>query len=93
MIYGKENINEELNIAGKKFNFSVAPFSFFQTNTKATKVLYNTIIELLQPQKQDTLLDMYCGMGTIGISLCNHVKSVVGVEQIETSVESAKKMH
>ncbi len=91
LLYGKENINEELNIAGKKFNFSVAPFSFFQTNTEATEVLYNTIIELLQPQKQDTLLDMYCGTGTIGISLCNHVKSVVGVEQIETSVESAKK--
>jgi 23S rRNA (uracil-5-)-methyltransferase RumA len=90
LLYGKENINEELNIAEKNFKFSVAPFSFFQTNTKATEVLYNTIIELLQPQKQDTLLDMYCGTGTIGISLCNHVKSVVGVEQIESSIESAR---
>ena len=68
----------------------MSPFSFFQTNTKATEVLYNTIIELLQPQKQDTLLDMYCGTGTIGISLCNHVKHVVGVEQVESSVENAK---
>ena len=90
LLYGKENISEELNIAGKIFKFSVSPFSFFQTNTKATEVLYNTIIELLQPQKQDTLLDMYCGTGTIGISLCNHVKHVVGVEQVESSVENAK---
>lgn len=90
LLYGKENISEELNIAGTNFKFSIAPFSFFQTNTKATEVLYNTIIELLQPQKQDTLLDMYCGTGTIGISLSNHVKSVVGVEQVVSSIESAK---
>ena len=74
----------------KKFKFSIAPFSFFQTNTKATEVLYNTVIDLLQPDKQDTLLDMYCGTGAIGICLSPHVKSVIGVEQVEESIESAK---
>ncbi|MCR4663094.1 MAG: 23S rRNA (uracil(1939)-C(5))-methyltransferase RlmD [Endomicrobiaceae bacterium] len=90
LLYGNENITETLTIAEQKFNFSVAPFSFFQTNTKATEVLYNTVIELLQPDKQDTLLDMYCGTGAIGICLSPHVKSVVGVEQVEASIESAK---
>lgn len=90
LLCGNENITETLNVAGQKFNFSVAPFSFFQTNTKATEVLYNTVIELLQPDKQDTLLDMYCGTGAIGICLSPHVKSVVGVEQVEESIESAR---
>ena len=90
LLYGNENITETLTAADKQFNFSVAPFSFFQTNTKATEVLYNTVLELLQPDKQDTLLDMYCGTGAIGICLSPHVKSVVGVEQVEASIESAK---
>ena len=90
LLYGNENISETLTVADKQFNFSIAPFSFFQTNTKATEVLYNTVIELLQPDKQDTLLDMYCGTGAIGICLSPHVKSVVGVEQVEASIESAK---
>ena len=90
LLYGNENITETLTVAKKQFIFSIAPFSFFQTNTKATEVLYNTVIELLQPNKQDTLLDMYCGTGAIGICLSPHVKSVVGVEQVEESIESAK---
>lgn len=90
LLYGNENITETLTVADKNFKFSIAPFSFFQTNTKATEVLYNTVIELLQPDKQDTLLDMYCGTGAIGICLSPHVKSVVGVEQVEESIESAK---
>ena len=90
LLYGNENITETLTVANKKFKFSVAPFSFFQTNTKATEVLYNTVIELLKPDKQDTLLDMYCGTGAIGICLSPHVLSVVGVEQVEGSIESAK---
>jgi len=90
LLYGNENITETLTVANKKFNFSVAPFSFFQTNTKATEVLYNTVIELLQPDKDDTLLDMYCGTGAIGICLSPHVKAVIGVEQVAESIESAK---
>ena len=89
LLYGNENITETLTVGNNNFKFSVAPFSFFQTNTKATEVLYNTVIELLQPDKQDTLLDMYCGTGAIGICLSPHVKSVVGVEQVESSIESA----
>lgn len=90
LLYGNENITEILTVGNNAFKFSVAPFSFFQTNTKSTEVLYNTIIELLQPDKQDDLLDMYCGTGAIGICLSPHVKSVVGVEQVEESIESAK---
>lgn len=90
LLYGKENITESLTVANKKFNFSIAPFSFFQTNTKGTEILYNTIIDVLQPKKQDTLLDMYCGTGAIGITVSPYVKSVVGVEQVESSINSAK---
>ncbi|MDD2523373.1 MAG: 23S rRNA (uracil(1939)-C(5))-methyltransferase RlmD [Endomicrobiia bacterium] len=90
LLYGKENITEKLTVANKTFNFSIAPFSFFQTNTKGTEVLYNKIIESLNPKEDETLLDMYCGTGAIGICVAPHVKNVVAVEQVEDSIISAK---
>lgn len=89
LLYGKENITENLNVGNKTFHFSVAPFSFFQTNTKGTEVLYNKILEFLKPEKNDILLDMYCGTGTIGICMAPHVKNVIAVEQSEDSIKSA----
>ena len=74
----------------KTLKFSIAPFSFFQTNTKATEVLYNAVIDCLDPAKEDTVLDMYCGTGAIGICAAPHVKHVVAVEQVEDSIKSAK---
>ncbi|MFA7074350.1 MAG: 23S rRNA (uracil(1939)-C(5))-methyltransferase RlmD [Endomicrobiaceae bacterium] len=90
LLYGKEDITEDLTVGNKTFHFSIAPFSFFQTNTKGTEVLYNKILEFLKPQKKDTLLDMYCGTGTIGICMAPHVKNVIAVEQSEDSIKSAK---
>lgn len=90
LLHGKENLDEILNVYGKTFCFSIAPFSFFQTNTKATEVLYDCIINFLNPQKNEILLDMYCGTGAIGICAASHVKYAAGVEQSEDSVTSAK---
>lgn len=90
LLYGKENITEKLTVANKTFNFSIAPFSFFQTNTKGTEVLYNKIIESLNPKENETLLDMYCGTGAIGICVAPHVKNVIAVEQVDDSIISAK---
>ncbi|MDR1086936.1 MAG: 23S rRNA (uracil(1939)-C(5))-methyltransferase RlmD [Endomicrobium sp.] len=90
LMYGKPFITEKLTVGGKDYFFNISPFSFFQTNSKGTEVLYNEILRLLNPSKEDILLDLYCGIGTIGISMANNVKKVVGIEQIEQAIDNAK---
>ncbi|AKL98095.1 23S rRNA (uracil(1939)-C(5))-methyltransferase RlmD [Endomicrobium proavitum] len=90
LLYGKENITEKLNVGAKDYFFNISPFSFFQTNSKGTEILYNEVLRLLNPSKQDELLDLYCGTGTIGISMAHRVQKVIGIEQIEQAVENAK---
>ncbi|MDD5021421.1 MAG: 23S rRNA (uracil(1939)-C(5))-methyltransferase RlmD [Endomicrobiaceae bacterium] len=90
LFFGNENITELLTVSDKTLKFSIAPFSFFQTNTKATEVLYNTVINCLNPKKDDIVLDMYCGTGAIGLCVAPHVKHVIAVEQVQDSIVSAK---
>lgn len=90
LLLGKENITEKLNVGGKDFYFTISPFSFFQTNSKGTEILYNEVLRQLNPSKDDILLDLYCGTGTIGICMAHKVKKVIGIEQVEQAIENAK---
>jgi 23S rRNA (uracil-5-)-methyltransferase RumA len=90
LLHGNSFIREKLNIDGKDFYFNISPFSFFQTNSKGTEVLYNQILKLLRPSKQDTLLDLYCGTGSIGLCVAQSVKRIVGVDIIPEAIASAK---
>jgi tRNA/tmRNA/rRNA uracil-C5-methylase (TrmA/RlmC/RlmD family) len=89
-MYGNPYITEKLSVGEKDYFFNISPLSFFQTNSKGTEVLYNEVLRLLNPSKEDVLLDLYCGTGTIGISMAHNVKKVVGIEQVEQSIENAK---
>jgi 23S rRNA (uracil-5-)-methyltransferase RumA len=91
LMCGKPFITERLNIGGKDYFFDISPFSFFQTNSKATEILYNEILRLLNPSKYCVLLDLYCGTGAIGISMAHNVKKVIGVEHIGQAIDNAKK--
>ena len=77
LMYGKPYITEKLSVGGKNYFFNISPLSFFQTNSKGTEVLYNEILRLLNPSKEDVLLDLYCGTGTIGISMAQNVKKLL----------------
>ena len=90
LMFGKPFITEKLNIGGKDYFFNISPFSFFQTNSKGTELLYNEVLRLLNPSKNDTLLDLYCGTGTIGISMAHGVKKVIGIEHVEQAIDNAK---
>lgn len=70
---------------------TLGPLSFYQVNTPSAEKLYRTARELAQLQPGDVLLDLYCGMGTIGLSMAEGVRRLVGVEIIPEAVESAKK--
>ncbi|MDR1926656.1 MAG: 23S rRNA (uracil(1939)-C(5))-methyltransferase RlmD [Endomicrobium sp.] len=90
LVYGKSFITEKLNIHSKDYFFNISPLSFFQTNSKGTEILYNEVVRLLNPSMDDILLDLYCGVGTIGISLACSVKKVIGIEQLRQAIVDAK---
>lgn len=69
--------------------FRISPFSFFQTNTLATEKLYAAIASAADLSQRDTVLDAYCGMGTIGQYLSRFAEKVVGIEAHPSAVEDA----
>ena len=68
----------------------LGPLSFYQVNTPGAEQLYQVAREFAELQPNDTLLDLYCGMGTIGLSMVHDCKELIGVEIIPEAVSSAK---
>ena len=90
LLRGEPAIEELLTVRNRSYAFLISPFSFFQTNTLGTEKLYDTVLSLLEPASTDSVLDLYCGTGTIGIVLAPFVQTVLGVEQVESAVENAR---
>lgn len=68
----------------------LSPHSFYQVNTLQAEALYYLAAEYLELKKSHTLLDLYCGAGSIGLSMAGKVKEVVGVEDVEAAVKDAE---
>jgi 23S rRNA (uracil1939-C5)-methyltransferase len=73
------------------FTFRISANSFFQTNSLAAQQLYEKVLEFAELAGDETILDLYCGTGTIPIFLARHVKSVVGIEINESAVLDAQR--
>lgn len=82
-IKGKEYLIDEIN----KYKFSIYPLSFYQINNEGMTSIYNKAKEYILGG--DTLLDLYCGTGTIGIWMSDIFRKVVGVEINESSIKNA----
>ena len=85
-IYGPGFIKDELcgNI------FRISPKSFYQINPVQTEILYRTAIEYAELTGEETVLDAYCGIGTIGICAASKAKHVIGVELSADAVRDAR---
>lgn len=68
----------------------LGPLSFYQVNTLAAEHLYGIAAQYAQLTPDDLLLDLYCGMGTIGLSMAAHCRELIGVEIVPEAIESAK---
>ena len=68
----------------------LGPLSFYQVNTLAAERLYGVAAEYAQLEPDDVLLDLYCGMGTIGLSMAGHCRELIGVEIVPEAIDSAK---
>lgn len=86
VLYGRSYIEDQL--LGKTYRISSK--SFYQVNTEQTEKLYQTAIEFAALQKEDTVVDAYSGIGTIGLSLADKVKEVYGMELVPEAIEDAQ---
>lgn len=87
LLYGQDHFEEEL----LGLQFSISPFSFFQTNSLGAEVLYETAREYVADAGNGKVVyDLYSGTGTIAQILAPVAKEVIGVEIIEEAVEAAK---
>ncbi len=75
-------------LCGNKIRIS--PMSFYQVNSRQTEKLYKKAAEYADLQSGDTLVDMYCGAGTIGLSMAAKAGKVIGIEIVPQAVEDAK---
>ena len=87
LIKGNNYIIEKL----KDYKFIISPTSFFQVNTRQTINLYEKIKELAHLNKNNIILDLYCGTGTIGLYLSKECKEILGVELNEDAIKDANK--
>ncbi|MCM1514168.1 MAG: 23S rRNA (uracil(1939)-C(5))-methyltransferase RlmD [Anaeroplasma bactoclasticum] len=85
-IYGEKTIQDEL--CG--LTFQIGPKSFYQVNASQTEILYKKAIELGKLISTDTIIDAYCGIGTIGLIASKYVKEVYAVEIVEEAIQNAK---
>ncbi len=86
VLYGRSYIYDTL--CG--LNFKIDYRSFYQVNKNTTEKLYEKAIELLSPSKDDTVLDLYCGIGTITLCASKQCGKVIGVEVVEEAIKDAK---
>lgn len=70
--------------------FKISPLSFFQINPAQAEKLYARAALYAQLKDTDTLLDLYCGAGTIGLTMAGKVKNLIGVEVVPEAIEDAK---
>lgn len=91
-VTGKGYVIEQLSAgpAGEDFRFKIGPKSFFQTNTRQAEQLYRVAREFAALTGTETVYDLYCGTGSIGIFVSKQAQKIVGVEMIEAAVADAK---
>lgn len=83
--YGSDHITDVL--CGLKFKIS--PFSFWQVNRAQAEKLYGKAKEYANLKSDDVLLDLYCGTGTIGLTMADKCKTLVGAEIVEDAIKNA----
>ena len=86
ILYGNGYIDDKLG----GYKFKISPMSFYQINPIQTEKLYNIAIKKAELTGNETIFDLYCGIGTIGIFASKHVKQVYGIEIIPQAIEDAK---
>ena len=85
-LWGADEIHDQL----LGIDFAISPLSFYQINPRQTERLYQTAIYNAGLDGNQTVIDAYCGIGTISLAVAKHAKQVYGVEIVPAAIEDAK---
>ena len=86
-IWGEDYITDKIG----DISYEISPLSFFQVNPKQTRKLYSKALEYADLHGEETVWDLYCGIGTISLFLAQKAKFVRGVEIVPAAIEDAKR--
>jgi 23S rRNA (uracil1939-C5)-methyltransferase len=86
VLWGADTIRDKIG----DIEFVISPRSFFQVNPVQTAKLYNKALEYAGLTGEETVIDAYCGIGTISLFLARHARRVYGVEIVPDAVEDAR---
>ncbi len=99
-IWGKDCISDTIRVrdmespgwpyTGRELTFHISPLSFYQVNPVQTEKLYSLALEYAGLTGQETVWDLYCGIGTISLFLADKAKQVYGVEIVPQAIEDAR---
>jgi len=85
-LWGQDHIEEKLG----NIRFNISASSFFQINPAQTEKLYDTVKEFAGLTGKESVMDIYCGTGSISLWVAKDAKEVYGIEEVESAVEDAK---
>ena len=88
-LWGRETLTASL--CG--LQFEISPYSFFQVHKEQAEILYEKALEYADLKGEETVIDAYCGTGTISLCLAKKAKWVIGIEIVKPAIEDAKKNH
>ncbi len=86
LLYGSEHILDSIH----DLSFQISSKSFYQVNPIQTEVLYGKVLEYADLKGTETVIDLYCGVGTISMFLAQKAKSVIGIEIVPEAIEDAQ---
>lgn len=86
LLWGKDYIHDQI----EDLDFALSPHSFFQVTPEQTAVLYNKALEYADLKGGETVIDAYCGTGTISLFLAHKANKVIGIEIVEPAILDAR---
>lgn len=87
ILYGKPTIHDKIG----RLSFNISARSFFQVNTAQAEVLYKTALDFAELHGHETIIDAYCGTGTISLFMAKKTRKVIGIEVVSSAIADAKK--
>lgn len=91
LLAGKRTILDRVEISGRSLDFEISASAFYQVNTKQMVRLYEKAAEYSELEGDEVVFDLYCGIGTIGLSMADRAAMIVGIEEVPGAVMDANR--
>lgn len=90
IVYGKDHLVETVLVKDRTYTFKVSPSAFFQPSKEGASLIASSALDLLMPQGDEILLDLYCGVGMLATAFTPYVQTAVGIELNKQAIYDAQ---